>query len=48
MTRSESEHLAKPIVLHYANVGKKKQSITVHDVLAEIIPRETMYSIVRK
>ena len=27
MTRSESEHLTKRIVLHYANVGKKKSKV---------------------
>ena len=27
MTRYESEHLAKRIVLHYANVGKKKSKV---------------------
>ena len=48
MTRPEREHLGKRIVQHYANIGKKKKSITVNQLSAENIPRETIYSIVRK
>ena len=49
MTRSEREHLAKRIVQHYTNVAiKKKKSITFNHFLAENIPRQTTYSIIRK
>ena len=48
MTRSEREHLAKRIVQHYTNIAKKKKSITVNHFLAENIPRQTIYSIIRK
>ena len=49
MTGSKTEDLEKRIVQHYANIGiKKKQSITVYDVLAENIPRQSIYSIARK
>ena len=48
MTRSEREHLAKRIVQHYSNIAKKRKSITANHFLAGNIPRQTIYSIIRK
>ena len=48
MTRSDREHLAKRIVQHYVTVAKKQKNITVNHFLAENIPRQTIYNIIRK
>lgn len=48
MTRSDREHLAKRIVQHYLTIAKKQKSITVNHFLAENIPRQTIYNIIRK
>ena len=48
MSRSKGEHLAKHIVQHYTNIGKKRKSITVNQFLRQLFHVKTIYSIDRK
>jgi transposase len=48
MTRSERQGLQKRIVQFYVNIAGKKKNVTVNHFLIEKIPRQTIYSIIRK
>ncbi|CAF5186072.1 unnamed protein product [Rotaria magnacalcarata] len=48
MARINREQLQKQVVQHYINVAKKQKQVTVNHFLQEKIPRQTIYSIIRK
>jgi transposase len=48
MTRSDREHLAKRVVQYYTNVANQQTALTVNHFLAEKVPRQTIYNIIRK
>ena len=48
MVRINREQLQKRLVQHYVNVANKQKQITVHHFVQEKIPRQTIYSIIRK
>jgi transposase len=48
MTRSERESMQKRIVNFYLNIANKKKNVTVDHFLKEKIPRQTIYSIIKK
>ena len=47
-TRINREQLQKRVVQHYVNVANKQKQITVNHFVQEKIPRQTIYSIIRK
>ena len=48
MARINREQLQKRVVQHYVNVANKQKQITVNHFVQEKIPRQTIYSIIRK
>ncbi|CAF4230632.1 unnamed protein product [Rotaria magnacalcarata] len=48
MARINREQLQKQVVQHYINVANKQKQVTVNHFLQEKIPRQTIYSIIRK
>ena len=48
MTRSDREHRAKRIVRHYTTIANQQTAPTVNHFLAENVPRQTIYNIIRK
>ena len=48
MTKSEKEVLQKRIVQFHLNYAKSKKNPNVNRILKETIPRQTIYSIIRK
>lgn len=48
MARIDREQLQKRIVQHYINVANKHKNITVNHFLQEKIPRQTIYSIIKR
>ncbi len=48
MTRSERESLQKRIVQFFVNIANENKSVTVNHFMKEKIPRQTIYSIIKK
>ena len=48
MSRINREQLQKRLVQHYVNVANKQKQITGNHFVEEYIPRQTVYSIIRK
>lgn len=48
MTRSEREHLAKPIVKYHVRIVNRQKKLTVNHFSQEGIPRPTIYRIIKK
>jgi transposase len=48
MTRSERESLQKRIVQFFVNVVNEKKNVVVNHFMKEKIPRQTIYSIIKK
>ena len=48
MARINREQLQKRLVQHYVNVANKQKQITVNCFVQEKIPRQTIYSPIRK
>ena len=48
MARINREQLQKRLVQHYVNVANKQKQITVNHFVQEKIPRQAIYSIIRK
>ena len=48
MTKSERETLQKRIVQFHISYAKNKKNVTVNHFMKEKIPRQTIYSIIRK
>ena len=48
MARINREQLQKWVVQHYVNVANKQKQITGNHFIQEKIPRQTIYSIIRK
>ena len=48
MARINREQLQKRLVQHYVNVANKQKQIIVNHFVQEKIPRQTIYSIIRK
>ena len=48
MTRSERETLQKQIVQFHISYAKNKKNVTVNHFMKEKMPRQTIYSIIRK
>ena len=48
MVRINREQLQKRVVQHYVNVANKQKQITVNRFVQEKIPRQNIYSTIRK
>ncbi len=48
MTRSERESLQKRIVQFFVDIANENKSVTVNHFMKEKIPRQTIYSIIKK
>ena len=48
MVSTKREQLQKRVVQHYVNVANKQKQITVNHFVQEKIPRQTIYSIIKK
>jgi hypothetical protein len=48
MTRSERESLQKRIVQFFVNIANENKSVTVNHFMKAKIPRQTIYSIIKK